>query len=209
MKQIFLLNDKAERKYSCDSIKLKHLEKEFLQWKYGLEVWKKKFVLWFTWEITSEDLWGEFLKSLEILLELDLQILILAKSEKQFQEKIWELHKKFSDKFLVLSDSEENLRDIYAISDSILFLWVDDNLILSGISYSTVPIISNHREAKVDLLEDFDPLREIWNSFFVKWQNFAFILESILRAKETFRFSYDWWVLKTHCTNTFKNLSFS
>jgi len=206
MEQIFLSNDKAERKYSCETIKSKHLEKEFLQSKFWLEIWKKKFVLWFTWEITSENFWEEFLKSLEILLELDVQILILAKSEKEFQEKIWKLHEKFSNKFLVLSDSKENIRDIYAISDSILYLWVDDNLILSALSYSVVPVILNHENLEIDLLEDFDPLREIWNSFFVKWQNFAFILESILRAKETFRFSYDWWVLKTHCANTFKNL---
>jgi glycogen synthase len=56
------------------------------------------------------------------LLELDIQILILAKSEKQFQEKISNLHQRFSNKFLVLADSEDNKRDIYAISDSVLFL---------------------------------------------------------------------------------------
>lgn len=206
MSKIFLSNDTTERKYSINTIKSKHLEKEILQEKFWMEVWKKKFVLWFDWEITSENFWDEFLKSLEILLELDIQIVILAKSEKKFQEKIWELHEKFSNKFLVLADSEENLRDIYAISDSVLFLWVNDDTIMSAISYSTIPVILNNENLKIDLLEDFDPLREKWNSFFIKWDNFAFILEAVLRAKETFRFSYDWGVLKTHCLNTFKAL---
>lgn len=206
MNKIFLSNDKTERKYWISNIKAKGFEKEFLQEKFWIDIWRKKFVLWFCWEITSENFWDELLKSLEILLELDLQVIILAKSEKKFQEKIWNLYEKFSNKFLVLPDSEENLRDVYAISDSVLFLWVDDDSIMSAISYSSVPVILNYENLKIDTLEEFDPLREKWNSFFIKWNNFAFILESILRAKETFRFSYDWWVLKTHCLNTFNTL---
>jgi len=206
MEKIFLSNDTTERKYSIDTIKSKHFEKEFLQEKFWLKKSKKRFVLWFTWEITWENFWEEFLKSLETLLELDVQIFILAKAEKNFQEKIWKLHENFPEKFLVLPDSEENLRDIYAISDSVLFIWVDDNALLSALSYSVVPVIMNFKNLQIDLLEDFDALRELWNSFFVKWENYAFILESILRAKETFKFSYDWWVLKTHCLNTFKSL---
>lgn len=205
MKKFFLSNDSTERKYSIDTIKSKILEKEFLQEKLWFEVWKKKFVLWFTWEITSDNFWEEFLKSLEVLLELDVQIIILAKAEKKFQEKIWNLHEKFSNKFLVLPDLEDNHRDIYAISDSILFFWVNDNLILSALSYSSVPVVLNNKNLKIDLLQDFDPLKEVWNSFFIKWLNYAFILEAVLKTKETFRFSYDWWVLKTHCVNTFKN----
>ena len=206
MNKIFLSNDESERKYSIETIKSKHFEKEFLQEKFWIEIWKKKFVLWFDWDISLNRLWDEFLKSLEILLELDIQILILAKSEKQFQEKISNLHQRFSNKFLVLADSEDNKRDIYAISDSVLFLWIDDDSIMSAISYLSVPIILNSDNIKVDLLEDFDALRESWNSFFIKWRNYSFILEAVLRAKETFWFSYDWWVLKTHCLNTFKEL---
>ena len=206
MNKIFLSNDIAERKYSIDSIKSKFFEKEFLQEKFWMEVSKKKFVLWFNWEITSKNFWDEFIKLLEILLELDVQIIILAKSEKEFQEKIWKLHENFSNNFLVLKDSEDNLRDIYSISDSILFLGVDDDAIMSALSYLSVPVILNDKNIKMDLIEEFDPLKEKWNSFFAKWSNLAFLLEAVFRAKETFRFSYDWWVIKTHCINTFKDL---
>ena len=206
MKEIFLSNDKAERKYSDEAVKSKFLEKENLQEQLSLRKWKKIFTLWFVWEITEEKFWNEFLKFLEIILELDVQILILAKAEKHFQEKLWNLHEKFSDKFLVLPDSEENLRDIYAISDTILCMDIDENVILSALSYISVPVIFNPEKIKIDLLQDFDPLKELWNSFIAHGDNYAFILEATLRAKETFRFGYDWGVVKIHCVNTFRDL---
>ena len=206
LKNIFLSNDKNERLYSINAIKSKSLEKERLQSFLWLKKWKKNFVLWFIWEITSKNFWNDFLETLKVILNLDIQILILAKAEKEFQDKIWDLYTDFKNNFLVLPENEENLRNIYAISDSILFLWVDDKKILSALSYWVVPILLNSENLELELLKDFDPLKEKWNSFFINWENYAFFLEAILRAKETFRFSYDWWVLRTHCFWTFEKI---
>ena len=195
-----LSNDKDKnRLYWVKSIKSKSIEKERLQKKYNIIEDKKLFILWVTLAITNVNNAKTLIDALEWILELWATVLLIAYAESEFQKPIENLKNKFWDNLLLLENNEETERDIYSISDAVLFLRFNTQKIQNSLSYWSVPIILLSKEFDANLTKDFDPLLEKWNSFVVNWKTYWSAVEWFVRAKETFKFSYDWNLLRTNC----------
>lgn len=202
MKYLFSTDVKKTRSYWVKSIKSKFVEKERLQKKYKLIEDKKSFFVWITLPLTKSNNSEVLISALEWILELWINVVLLASAEKAYQKPVDELKKKYWDSILLIDDNEESERDIYALCDSVLFLKSDSDKVESSLSYWAVPIVVFSKDFDSDLLRDFDPLLEKWNSLVVNWNSHWNVIEWVVRAKETFKFSYDWNLLRTNCSQS-------
>jgi hypothetical protein len=66
--------------------------------------------------------------------------------------------------------------------------------------YKAVPILSN----KIEGFFDFNPLKENGNAFLFTENTPWHMLEAVIRAKETFKFPYDWKTLREEVQDTAK-----
>jgi len=198
MKYLLSTDSDKNRSYWIKSIKSKFIEKERLQKKFKIIEDKKLFTLWITLSLTKKNNWDTLLKALGWILELWATIFLIASAEVGFQKPIEKLKTKYWNNLFLLENKEGNERDIYSLCDATLFLKCDSEKIESSLSYWSVPIIIYWKDFDKNLVKDFDPLLEKWNSFLVNWETHWSVVEWFVRAKETFRFSYDWNLLRTN-----------
>lgn len=92
-------------------------------------------------------------------------------------------------------------KEALAISDTI-FLFPSQtsevHSIYEFLEYKTVPI-SFKTSVTRKILNSFDPLQEKGNCFLYERENMWSMFEAIIKAKETYRFSYDWETLLRAC----------
>ena len=194
MQNILLQNDPSSP-YANDTLKKKYEIKEKIQQQLWLKVGKKTFIAWTCMAITTKNHAKELISSMEGLLEVGVQFVVLAKSEAKYQKPMEDLMQKYPWSITALEEGEASERLIYSVSDVCLFLENDENKIASSLSYACVPVCKKWS----DIVKNFDPLLEKWNWFNLNWDTHWHIFEWIIRAKETFRFPYDWETLKKQC----------
>lgn len=199
MKPKLLLLSDDKRQYDAKLLKKKFDEKECLQVKYWLKKDKTVFTVWITLPLTLGNWSDELIDAINWCLNLGMHVVLLASAEKEFQVIIEEFQRKHVGKIAVLSDELESEADIYALSDICLFLEMDINKIKSCLSYWCVPVCF---QDKVPIIQNFDPLLEKWNWYILTKKDVWHLIEGVLRAKETYRFPYDWETLKARCVET-------
>lgn len=197
MKKINFNNDNIERLYSQKNLKWKFNEKERIQKLYWLNVDKNVFIVWNIIPLTSKNYSEHLLKTIEWLLEIWSQFIMIASAEEKFQKPIEELLNKYKWNIALLDDNDQSIRDIFSISDLCVFLSHTDDDIRSSMSYACVPIVFN--DSKKSIISDFNPLLEKWNWFTINKSTMWSIFEWIIRAKESYKFPYDWENIKKRC----------
>lgn len=197
-KKLYITDDSANRLYSHQNLKWKPNEKERLQKLLWLKVDKKKFVIWNVISLTDKNCTVELLKSVEWLLELWIQFIMTTSAEEKYQWPIEALIEKFPWQIVLSNDTEEWIRDIFAIADIWIFLSFEEGLISSAMSYGCIPVCINSNNNQI--IQNFNPLLEKWNAFVFDKASQWNIFEAVIRARESYKFPYDWENLKLQCT---------
>jgi hypothetical protein len=78
----------------------------------------------------------------------------------------------------------------------------DDIKIKNTLSYWTIPLVIYNDKFNKDLLKIFNPILEKWNCYIISKKTHWHILETVIKSKETFWFSYDWNLLRTQCAQS-------
>lgn len=200
IKMHFLLSQ-DNRKYDVENLKNKFKEKSSLQNKYEMTENKKSFVVWYTQDLRSKYHSEDLIKAFEWCLTIWMQVVLFASAEHKFQEPIEKLYENFSKQITILDQSDENEKDILAMSDASIFLNQDDTKIFSSLSYACIPLYLNV-ENNNKIINNFNPLSEKWNWFLIESSSYWHIFSTIIRAYETYRFPYDWENLKRQCIDS-------
>jgi hypothetical protein len=132
----------------------------------------------------------ELIEALSGIIEFPVQVLIRAKSEKQYQTKLEKMAKDCKDQVLLLPDSEENRQEISEVSSVSVFLSEEkesQEMLALSMKNGVVPLVFGFQD-----LEPFDPIEEKGECFRIHKKTQWHIFASLIRAKENFSFPYDW-----------------
>jgi glycogen synthase len=183
-------DNKIYQKYSKKMIQNKEKNKIAFCQDFGLPYDKKIPLLCITYPLTEKNNLEIVQDVMNGVLEQTIQIVVTGIGTEKYQKYLEELSEKNSKKIVIIPDSEENKRKIYAASDISLISGDSNECIKeakNAMKYGTIPIIPEQ-----DFVEDYDPVQEKGNAFAYKkgspWSFFA----TLIRALENFRFPYDW-----------------
>ena len=185
------------KNYGVSSLNSKAHNKLALQKELQLPVAKENIVLGLTTELTSKQQTDSFLEILQAALEIHLQIIIRACGTQEYQEKIEEFEKKYPKQLRIIQDTEEDINKLYAAADISLFL-VDNKHTQEErecmMKFGVVPL-----SIPAEALENYNAQEESGNSFIISQNNVWGIFEALVRAKENYKFAYDWKNLQMSC----------
>jgi len=176
--------------YNKKTLRDREINKKELQKELGLRETPETFLLSITTEL-SDGLKGEELfMALEGALEIGVQVVLRGRGTQKYREYAEKLAKKHPENMRIMEDSDKSLSKMYAGADASLFLHINEATIedlANCLAYGNVPIVMQYRK-----LEDFNPIEERGNCILIQKTSPWHIFESIIRAKETHRFPYDW-----------------
>lgn len=193
-------DNKIARKYSARTVEHKNENKLALQREHGWLEDTKTPILCIPTALTEAN-GGALIDSLlPGILELPVCIVVRAKGGKRFGERIMALQKTNRHRIGMMPDDDTEMRKMLAGSDMSLFACAhDDGELELALRYGCVPISANREP-----LEDYDPVQETGNAFLYEsptvWQTFA----ALVRALETFRFTFDWKTIQRHAMETYE-----
>jgi glycogen synthase len=188
-------DNKIYAKFSKKTIEKKKINKSEFQNEFALDTDQKVMLLGITSELSDKN--GAILleKLLPGIANLKVQLAVIGVGTEKFQSVLLEFASRHKGKVAILEDSDENIRKIYAASDTCLFF---NNLpesrknIKNALAYAALPIAP---VSSGDIAENYNPNLESGTSFLFEensvWSTFA----ALVRANENFRFPYDWKVI--------------
>lgn len=176
------------KNYGAKSLKKRKENKSYFLSELGMDVTEERMLLAIFTELSNKESSEVLVEALEGILESGIQVVIRAKGTKKYQEVVSDFESRYPGMISSFTDNQDSLRKAYSSSDISLFLGENYLEELSNsMSYGVIPV-----SLERDGLADFDPILEQGNSFIIKslskWSLFA----TIIRAKENFRFPYDW-----------------
>jgi len=186
--------------YDINSLKEKSKNKAEIQKMFNLKPDLKTFLVSITSEFTNSSYGNIYTSVLEGLLNIGVQVLVRGKGTKKYQQQIENLQNSYSQSLAVFEDIDENIRRVYAATDANIFLKINNNSLKDlemCMRYGNIPISIQHQG-----LVDFDPLKETGNCFLIEKISPWNIFESVIRAKENFKFAYDWQNIQKTCMQT-------
>ncbi|PCI24909.1 hypothetical protein COB57_04020 [Candidatus Peregrinibacteria bacterium] len=175
------------KNYSLKNIHHRVLNKVHLQESFEMDANKAQFIVGVADELIDAGLVEEFFHVLEGLLSVGIMFVLRAKATKKYQERVEDLQKRYPSLLFVLNDSEENIRTIFASADAVLSLHTDAELLMMSMTYGAVPICQAN-----ELVDNYDVIEEQGSGFCFMGESRWNIFESVIRARESFRFPYDW-----------------
>lgn len=183
-------DNKIYQKYSKKTIQNKEKNKiAFLQ-DMDLPYHKKIPLVAVTYPLTDKNHVSLLVEMMNGLLEQAAQLVVSGIGTEKFQKYFTEIAEKYPKKVIILPESVENKRKIYAAADMLLVSSESVECaeeVQNAMAYGVIPIMPPQAFA-----EDYDPVQEKGNAFFYTkgsaWSFFA----SLIRALENFRFPYDW-----------------
>lgn len=183
-------DNKIYQKYSKKMIQNKEKNKISFCQDFGLPYDKKIPLLCITYPLTEKNNLEIIQDVMNGILEQPIEIVVTGIGTEKYQKYLEELAQKNPKQIVIIPDSEENKRKIYAASD-ISLITGDSNECLSeaknAMKYGAIPIIPEQ-----DFVEDYDPVSEKGNAFVYKkgspWSFFA----TLIRVLENYRFPFDW-----------------
>ena len=183
-------DNKIALKYSKKTIENKIKNKQAFCEEAGLNFDKRVPLLCVTYTLTDDNNLGMLQDIMVGVLEQAVEIVLTGIGTEKYQKYFTDLADKYSTKVVIVGNSEDERRKIYAASDVILITAFNDECIdeaQRAMNYGVIPVIP-----ATDFTEDYNPNQERGNAFvYIKdspWSLFA----NIIRATESFRFPYDW-----------------
>ncbi len=157
---------------------------------FGLNYKKNTILACISFPLTEKNNLDILEKSIEGILEQDINLALIGVGTKKFQDFFTDLIKKNKGRISIISDNNKNRQKIYAASD-ILLATADtkecEDEIKESMNYGVIPICQ-----KNEFVEQYDGNNEKGNAFLYKtgskWSFFA----AIIKAMENFKFPYDW-----------------
>lgn len=139
-------------------------------------------------DLTKSNNAEESLFLLDAVCSLGYNVMILLKGDDIYQKQSLALQKKYPKNIKVLEDVPANRESIIKKSDVYFSGNYPENALLNVlIENGIVPVIPNSGS-----FINFDPQAESGNGFTFKQGNFWQMMEALVRARETRKFSYDW-----------------
>ena len=183
-------DNKIYQKYSKSTIKNKVQNKLFLQKELWLPSNNKIPIVCITCELTDKN-WASLIKeTLDWILALDLQLLVLGVGSADYQETFAEYAEQYPNKMHILINDEISKRKIYAASNiSLIFKNNSQNALelKNALTYGVIPVI------KTDpILRDYNPITESGNAFLFEKEDKWLFYAAFIRALENYKFKYDW-----------------
>ena len=186
------------KQYSLKSIKDKQINKKELQKELKLKESQDLFLITVTTELTDSLKGEDVIIALQGLLEIGIQVVLRARGSKKYQKYAEELLKKYPNNFRIIDDNDECLRKMYAGGDASIFLdFNNEEEIENCMRYGNIPVSVAHKD-----LEDFNAVEERGNAFIITKVSPWYIFEAVVRAKENFKFPYDWKNIQKACIET-------
>jgi len=183
-------DNKIFTKFSKKTIKKKQENKEKFCEEFGILFDPRKILISVVSEISEKNNADILTKILPGLENLPVLLAIRAIGSEKFKKIITNFADQSSKNVTIVSDSNENLRKIFAASDSVLFFsdsLEDHDLAKIALSYAALPICSEN----FDFVEDYNPNLESGIGFTFVPKNYWSVFIAIVRAVENFRFPFD------------------
>lgn len=183
-------DNKIYQKYSKNTIKNKVQNKLFFQKELGLPHNKKEPVVCITCELTDENGADLLKNTLDGILALDLQLLVLGVGSVEYQKLFADYAERYSDKMKILINDELSKRKMYAASNiSLIFNNNSQNAIelKNALAYGVVPVMQ-----KDAILKNYNPVTESGNAFLFEKKDPWLFFAALVRALENYKFTYDW-----------------
>ena len=183
------------KNYSKSALKSKLMNKTALQKQNKLNEGKEIFVAGVISPITEAQYGNELIECMKAALEIGVQIIICSDVEKKYQKILDMFQKDYPTLFTYLEFSEENQEKVLAAADSAIFLEESDQKLLEkALTFGVVPV-----STPTKILEDFNAVEEKGNAFIIEKVQLWNIFEACIRARENFKFPYDWKNLQLSC----------
>jgi glycogen synthase len=164
---------------------------------FQLESGTEIFVMGITSPIRETNRGNDIVEAIKALLEIQTQVIICAPVDVKY-EKIFQLFQKEHPKhFAVMEYSPENVRKTHAAADSELFVSYPENteeVLDEALRYGVVPVSISHES-----LTNFNAVEETGNAFLISQISLWHVFETCIRAKENFKFPYDWKNIQQAC----------
>lgn len=183
-------DNKIAQKYSKKTIENKIRNKQTFCEEVGLNFDKRVPLLCVTYTLTDDNNLGMIQDVMNGILEQPVEIVLTGIGTEKYQKYFTDLAEKNSTKIVIVGNSEDERRKIYAASDIILIPTLSVECAEEAkraMNYGVIPVMP-----PADFAVDYNPNQEKGNAFvYMKdspWNLFA----NFIRAVESFRFPYDW-----------------
>lgn len=183
-------DNKIYQKYSKKTIQNKLKNKIALCQDLEIPYEKKVPLFCITFPLTDKNDLGLLESAMPGILGQPVQLVLTGIGTEKYQRLFTELSNKNPQKIIILPNTEENKRRIYAGSDGMLMTGDTTECLKEckqAMQYGVVPIATPS-----ELVQDYDPNLEKGNAFVYEkgsvWSFFA----AMIRALENYRFPYDW-----------------
>jgi starch synthase len=183
-------DNKIAQKYSKKTIENKLKNKQTFCEEVGLNFDKRVPLLCVTYTLTDDNNIKMLQDIMNGILEQAVEIVLTGIGTEKYQEYFTDLAEKNNTKIVIVGNTEDDRRKVYAASDVILIPTLSGECVEEAkraMNYGVIPIIP-----ATDFVEDYNPNQEKGNAFvYLKdspWSLFA----NIIRVTESFRFPYDW-----------------
>ena len=143
-----------------------------------------------------------FFRACEAMCELGFMISVLAQGDEVSQRKCFDLAQKYPGQFEVLEAIPRNKNKILSGADVMLFPAEPEEGNLKRVMKKGIVPIMPYQEH----FYNFDAQSESGNAFLFTPDNFWEFLATIVRAFESFKFSYDWNNLQKQVKKSLENL---
>ncbi len=184
------------KNYSHETVRRKKLNKEYLQKRFNLPQDREIPVICLTSRIAYQKGYELFIKILEHLLVLDLQIIIMGDGDKDYINTLKKYQKKYPKKIVWIPFMENKKIEtlIYASSDMFVLpshhepCGVNQ---LIAMRYGCIPIVRKVGGLN-DTVQNFNPKTKRGTGFSFKRFNHYPLYGAIIRALENFKCSQTW-----------------
>ncbi|MFC1631989.1 glycogen synthase [Candidatus Omnitrophota bacterium] len=189
-------DDKIFQRYGEQSYADKAINKLGLQDELGLVADQKLPLIGMVGRLAEQKGMELVISTIEQLLDLKLQVVILGTGEQRYHLSLGELSKKFSGRFSVNLRFDEMLaHKIYAGSDFFLMPSFYEPCGLGQLiafKYGTIPIV-HQTGGLADTVSDYDPGSGVSNGFVYHKNTGAQMLKAIARAQELYQRPQQQW----------------
>lgn len=194
-----IYDNKIYYKFSKTSISKKIENKKKFCEENNLSCGKNDILLSIVSELSDDNNAEIFIKILEGLISIDIKICIIGFGSKKYHDILESFIEKNKNNIVILQNSNDNLRKTLAASDATFFFSLSEKdvfLIRKSLAYASLPIVPDDAQ---EIIEDYNPNQEKGNGFIYKTKNYWSAFSAIIRAKESFRFPYDYMNLQKNC----------
>lgn len=177
----------------------KQAAKAALQKKLGWAVEPKRALVYLPAGLTKT-LGGElFEEVIDGLLSLPVEIAILGKGSSSYGEMIQKLVDENGHRMAIISNTKEDIADMYVAADIALFLSDPSEMPELGecLAHGVIPVAPACK-----MLKQYNPIQEAGTAFIYDKLNHWHCFAGVVRALETYIFPFDWKTIQKQCVRS-------